>query len=74
MNKIKCTCGKLAVWILLSGSSFKDDFKCDDCVPRACSCNVYPIDDDQELCLCPECNMVLASKVLEQLALETFLK
>jgi len=35
---------------------------------------IYPIDEDQELCLCPECNMILASKVLEQLALETFIK
>ena len=34
---------------------------------------IYPIDDEQELCLCTQCNMILASKMLEQLALETFL-
>jgi len=35
---------------------------------------IYPISDGQELCLCKNCNMMLASKILEQLALETFLK
>lgn len=34
---------------------------------------IYPIDDEQELCLCKQCNMILASKMLEQLALEIFL-
>jgi len=35
---------------------------------------VYPIDEDQELCLCPDCNSKLAGQMLEQLALEFFTK
>ena len=45
-SKYKCNCGKLAVWIY-APSDDVGQF-CDDCVPRGCSCNDYPIDDDYE--------------------------
>ena len=34
---------------------------------------LYPICKDQDICLCKECNMILASKIMEQMALEMFL-
>lgn len=34
---------------------------------------IYPIDDDQDICLCKQCNMTLAGKILEQMAIETFM-
>jgi hypothetical protein len=34
---------------------------------------IYPINDYQKICLCDTCNANLASKMLEQLALETFI-
>lgn len=42
--KIKCDCGELAVWFYMPG----DGACCDDCVPRGCTCNKYPIDEDYE--------------------------
>jgi hypothetical protein len=36
----KCKCGKVAVWQYMPAStSDKEIFRCDDCVPRGCSCN-----------------------------------
>ena len=37
--KEKCKCGKKATWIYMPGGG--DDFKCDDCVSRGCSCNYH---------------------------------
>lgn len=34
---------------------------------------IFPINDNQRVCLCKYCNANLASKMLEQLALETFM-
>jgi hypothetical protein len=42
--KIKCKCGKLAVWVLMSSDD--EIGYCDDCVPRGCSCNFNPVIDD----------------------------
>lgn len=48
-GKVKCECGKDAVWLYLPATSFKRQlFYCDDCVPKGCSCNSYPIDGDYE--------------------------
>jgi len=46
--KIKCKCGKLAVWLYGPGDDRKEHACCDDCVPRGCTCNNYPIDEDWE--------------------------
>ncbi|MCK9543720.1 MAG: hypothetical protein M0R03_17000 [Novosphingobium sp.] len=46
MNKHKCECGKLATWCYMPNDSV--GYKCDDCVPRGCTCNQYPIDDDYD--------------------------
>jgi hypothetical protein len=35
---------------------------------------IYPLTDNQEVCLCQDCNRELASKILEQLATEIFIK
>ena len=37
--KLKCKCGKIAVWMYGPGSKDGDGDACDDCVPRGCSCN-----------------------------------
>lgn len=39
--KVKCAeCDKPAVWLYpTSGGSTDEDFFCDDCVSRGCSCN-----------------------------------
>ena len=48
--KAKCKCGKLAVWLYMPSNEMNpgDDMCCDDCVPRGCSCNSYPVDDNWE--------------------------
>lgn len=33
-----CACGKMAVWAYAPAGS--EDYCCDECVPRGCSCNV----------------------------------
>ena len=48
MSKIKCECGKIAVWIYMPSDSDDYPYYCDDCVPRGCSCNCYPKDDDYD--------------------------
>lgn len=46
--KIKCLkCGQLATWFYMPADS-SDHAYCDKCVPRGCSCNEYPIDDNYE--------------------------
>lgn len=35
--KLKCKCGKLAVWNYMPGGD--DRLCCEDCVPRGCTCN-----------------------------------
>lgn len=44
-KKIKCCeCKKEdAVWLYMPGHSDGNDFFCDKCVPRGCSCNVYSL-------------------------------
>jgi hypothetical protein len=44
--KLKCKCGKLAVWCYMPTEHSL--VCCEDCVPRGCSCNEYPIDGDIE--------------------------
>lgn len=41
MSGMKCDCGKLATWVYMPGYSDEDanEFSCDDCVSRGCSCN-----------------------------------
>lgn len=41
MGKEKCyECGELAQWYYLPGGGDpKEDYFCDNCVPRGCSCN-----------------------------------
>ena len=41
-----CECGKTAVWMYMPGR--EEDVACDDCVPRGCSCNMEPIDENWE--------------------------
>lgn len=44
--KIKCDCGKIAVWCYMPGfEGAPNDCFCDDCVPRGCSCNDRLKDD-----------------------------
>ena len=47
MTKIKCTkCKKKdAVWLYMPGHDDGNDFFCDDCVPRGCSCNQYAFEE-----------------------------
>jgi hypothetical protein len=42
MEKIKCDCGKDAVWCYMPGyASGENSYSCDDCVGRGCTCNMY---------------------------------
>ena len=47
MTKIKCRkCKKKdAVWLYMPGHNDGNDFFCDDCVPRGCSCNQYAVEE-----------------------------
>lgn len=47
MKKIKCSVclEKDAVWLYMPGSDDGNDFYCDDCVPRGCTCNVYSLEE-----------------------------
>jgi len=45
--KVKCNCGKIAVWVYMPGKGIWAC--CDDCVPRGCSCNSIIIKPDNEL-------------------------
>lgn len=36
---MKCDCGKDAAWIYMPGGKDGNNFFCDDCVPRGCTCN-----------------------------------
>lgn len=43
----KCDCGKKPSWLYMPGhNQDSNDFYCDDCVPRGCSCNIEPRDGD----------------------------
>lgn len=46
----RCDCGNIAVWLYMPSYSGEqhNDFYCDDCVPRGCSCNMEPIDGNHE--------------------------
>ena len=46
----KCDCGKVAVWLYLPSYSGEqiNDFYCDICVPRGCSCNMEPTDGNPD--------------------------
>jgi hypothetical protein len=46
-TKIKCKCEKIAQWFYLPSDSL-DRAYCDECVPRGCSCNEYPLDGNWE--------------------------
>jgi len=41
MGKLKCKCGKLAIWYYMPNE--QEWACCDKCVPRGCSCWNYPI-------------------------------
>ena len=45
-----CDCGKIAVWLYMPSydGPQRNDFYCDDCVPRGCSCNMEPLDGNHE--------------------------
>ena len=42
MLKDYCDCGKIATWLYMPSYSGPqhNDFYCDECVPRGCSCNL----------------------------------
>ncbi len=49
MEKIFCECGKLATWMYMPAwdeLTMNDRIKCDDCVPRGCSCNEHCVKDE----------------------------
>jgi hypothetical protein len=49
MGKRYCDCGKPAKWVYMPGFLDSDnDFSCDDCVSRGCSCNNYHLMNDYE--------------------------
>ena len=47
-TKPKCDCGNRPTWIYMPGYKVGNDFSCDKCVPRGCTCNSKPIDGDWE--------------------------
>jgi|TARA_R110000796_G_scaffold96044_3_gene201538 hypothetical protein len=51
MDLAKCDCGKKAIWVYMPGFSDENanDFVCDDCVNRGCSCNHMNIIRDDQL-------------------------
>jgi hypothetical protein len=47
MSKLKCSeCNRIAIWLYMPGKI--DNAYCDLHVPRGCTCNDYPIDDDYD--------------------------
>ena len=38
INKEKCDCGNIATYLYMPGRSDEQNFFCEDCVPRGCSC------------------------------------
>ena len=45
-----CDCGNIATWLYMPSYSGEqhNDFYCDICVPRGCSCNTEPIDGNYD--------------------------
>ena len=44
-SKLKrCSCFKHATWVFAPTSSITNNYYCDDCVPRECTCNYEYID------------------------------
>ncbi len=45
-----CSCGVKARWLYMPSYSGvqKNDYYCEDCVPRGCSCNMEPVDGDAD--------------------------
>jgi hypothetical protein len=39
LNKEKCECGKIAVWVYMPAAAGENPYYCDDCVHRGCSCD-----------------------------------
>lgn len=58
-------------------SSRKKDIQCDHVANEFESYNgdvyIYPLSPGQDICLCKDCHRELASKIMEQLAMEMFL-
>lgn len=47
MKKTCYKCGSMAVWFYMPGHESENDYYCDDCVPRGCSCNFIHIDGEE---------------------------
>lgn len=49
-NKELCDCGRIATWCYLPGYLDEDanDYNCDECVPRGCSCNSHYLIEEGE--------------------------
>ena len=45
-----CDCGNIAKWLYMPSydGPQRNDFYCDICVPRGCSCNTEPIDGNYD--------------------------
>lgn len=44
-----CDCGDVAVWMYAPGHGEDfNDFYCEKCVPRGCSCQLEPVDGDYD--------------------------
>jgi len=47
MSKLLCCkCSAIATWYYMPDSTNPNRAYCDDCVPRGCSCNSVPKDDN----------------------------
>jgi hypothetical protein len=42
----RCECGRLATWNYMPG--WGDEYKCDNCVERGCSCNEWEGVEDRD--------------------------
>lgn len=64
-----CKCDKTAVWCYIPGQEGKDDYYCDDCVRRGCSCNIDPVtlveDTDEKGRLFPCCEYLYDDRGFE---------
>lgn len=45
--KIRCKCGRMAVWVYIPGKDDEHDYCCDNCVPRGCGCEAYSVHYDE---------------------------
>lgn len=46
LNKEKCKCGAIAIWLYMPGAASEHPFYCDDCVDRGCDCEWNAVSKD----------------------------